>query len=165
MSNSSLHSSSGRAAALYPAEGGSSPSEGSNCLGCGGPLTRRHQKKYCGGRCQQDYQYRAYIERWVRGEETGLKESLGVVSGYVKRWLREKYGDACTLCGWSEVNPTTGKVPLDADHIDGDWTNNTPSNLRLLCGCCDSLQPTYRALNRGKGRTSRSSSFRQSPTS
>lgn len=48
----------------------------------------------------------------------------------------------------------TGKVPVVADHIDGDWQNNRPENLRLLCPNCDSLQPTYGGLNKGNGRSS-----------
>ncbi len=46
----------------------------------------------------------------------------------------------------------TGRIPVEIEHIDGDWTNNLPSNLTLLCPNCHSLTPTYRALNRGRGR-------------
>jgi hypothetical protein len=99
-----------------------------------------------------DYQYERYIAAWKRGDENGLKNSLGIVSNHVKRYLREKYNDRCSECGWSRVNPFTGKVPLVADHIDGNWQNNTEDNLRLLCGCCDSLTESYCGSNRGKGR-------------
>jgi len=78
--------------------------------------------------------------------------ATGVVSAHVKRYLREKFGDKCCLCGWAEINPKTGKVPLVADHIDGRWRNNAEVNLRLLCPNCDSLTPTYAALNKGSGR-------------
>ena len=64
------------------------------------------------------------------------------------------------MCGWAEINIKTGKVPLVADHIDGNWRNNTEENLRLVCPNCDSLSPTYAALNRGNGRKHRAISNR-----
>lgn len=51
-------------------------------------------------------------------------------------------------------------MPLVADHIDGNWKNNTEDNLRLICPNCDSLSPTYAALNRGNGRRNRAISKR-----
>lgn len=59
------------------------------------------------------------------------------------------------LCGWSHTNLKTGVVPLVADHVDGNWRNNSEGNLWLLCPNCDSLTPTYAALNRGNGRKNR----------
>lgn len=38
------------------------------------------------------------------------------------------------------------------DHIDGDATNNTRENLRMVCPNCDSQLPTFKSKNRGKGR-------------
>src|SRR5579862_6565739 len=52
-------------------------------------------------------------------------------------------------------NPTTGRVPIEVEHIDGDWQNNHLSNLTLLCPNCHALTPTFRGLNRGRGRAHR----------
>ncbi|MFJ4968837.1 HNH endonuclease signature motif containing protein [Streptomyces sp. NPDC088755] len=57
--------------------------------------------------------------------------------------------ERCALCG-------TGRtwrdrpLSLEVDHIDGNWRNNEPQNLRLLCPNCHSTTDTYRG--RGKGR-------------
>jgi hypothetical protein len=95
--------------------------------------------------------YEEYIERWKRGEESGQR-GKEAISAHVRRYLFEKYDSKCCECQWSKINPTTGKVPLEVEHIDGCWTNNKEENLKLLCPCCHSLTSTYRSLNRGKGR-------------
>lgn len=57
--------------------------------------------------------------------------------------------DHCARCGtgpaWRDR-----PLPLEVDHIDGNWRNNQPENLRLLCPNCHSTTDTYRG--RGKGR-------------
>ena len=35
------------------------------------------------------------------------------------------------------------------DHIDGDATNWSIDNIRLVCSNCDSQLPTYKFKNRG----------------
>ena len=128
------------------------------CLHCG-TVTRRSGYKYCSNKCQTDYQYEQYISLWLAGKIVGLQR-LGVVSRHIKRYLRAKYMDRCVLCGWSVVNHFTGVIPLVADHIDGDWRNNTESNLRLICPNCDSLTSTYAGANIGRGRKERKLSKR-----
>ncbi len=128
------------------------------CLTCGKePASALY--KYCSNACQFKYQHIKYIVDWKSGKEHGLQR-LGVVSIHTKRYLREKYHNKCCLCGWAEINPKTKIVPLVADHIDGNWRNNIESNLRLVCPNCDSLSPTYAALNKGNGRKNRPESKR-----
>lgn len=128
------------------------------CVACGA-LTARNGYTYCSNVCQHAYQYKKFIERWKNGEVLGLQR-LGIVSPHIKKYLRKKYGNKCCLCSWAKINPVTGKVPLVADHIDGDWQNNCEENLRLICPNCDALSPTYAALNKGRGRKNRPASKR-----
>lgn len=120
------------------------------CLNCGeDPL--RATYTYCSNACQIEYQYEIYIKKWKNGMINGL-QSIGIVSKHIKRYLRRKFGDKCSLCGWSKINLETGQAPLVADHTDGNWRNNIESNLRLICPNCDALTPTYAGLNKGNGR-------------
>ncbi len=128
------------------------------CLTCG-KETARAGYTYCSNTCQHEYEYSCYIESWKAGKVNGL-QCIGVVSGYIKKYLRRKYGNKCCLCGWAEINPKTNQTPLVADHIDGNWRNNSEKNLRLLCPNCDALSPTYAGLNRGNGRKGRAVSKR-----
>jgi hypothetical protein len=125
----------------------------STCLYCGSPLTRK-VAQYCSNKCQNDYQYEKYIVLWKQNKVHGGRGVLAKnISGHVRRYLAVTYGEQCTLCGWSKKNPLTNRVPLEIDHIDGDSENNQEGNLRLICPNCHSLTPSFRNLNKGKGRS------------
>lgn len=114
----------------------------------------KRQKKYCTSKCQTDHQFVLYIERWLRGEEDGMRGQT-LISCHIRRWLFVQHGEACWKCSWDIKHPDSGKCPLEVDHIDGSHTNNHPDNLRLLCPNCHALTSTYRNRNKGHGRAHR----------
>lgn len=117
-----------------------------NCLSCGKKLTGRGLK-YCNNKCQADFKYKTYIQNWKNGLEDGMKGEYQI-SSHIRRYLLEKNNNQCERCHWGEINPYTGKIPLEVDHIDGDYRNNREDNLRLLCPNCHSLTSTYKGANK-----------------
>jgi hypothetical protein len=107
-------------------------------------------QRYCSVRCQQLRARRLYIEAWLAGRVSGAG-AWWTISDWIRHYLIEATG-GCVICGWAERNPVTGRIPLHIDHVDGDWRNNRPDNLRLLCPNHHALTATYGALNRGSGR-------------
>jgi hypothetical protein len=122
-----------------------------SCLNCGTSNSWTHQKlnKYCSQHCQHDYQYKKRIGQWIN---EGI-DWTGKVPNWVKRYLNEKDGNGCKICGLVEHNHKP--LVLECDHIDGNHTNNALSNLRMICPNCHSQTETYKNKNKGNGRQSR----------
>lgn len=119
--------------------------EYNSCTYCGEDTTN---DKYCSNKCQGKYIRSLIFEKIENGDTTQYEKSY-------RNYLIDKYGAKCMKCGWDEIHPVTGNVPIELDHIDGDHKNNSLDNLRLLCPNCHSLTPTYKALNSGNGRDCR----------
>ena len=103
---------------------------------------------------QKEYEYKKYIDSWKKGLQNGMKGKYQI-SNHIRRYLLQKYSNRCSRCGWGEVNPYSGLIPLEVEHIDGNYQNNTETNLILLCPNCHSLTSTYKGANTGNGRKAR----------
>lgn len=111
---------------------------------------------FCGSSCVKDFQLRQRQllkekrkQSWLNGELLEIKSSRRLI----KEFVIERDGYKCSICGISDWN--NKKISLWCDHIDGDATNNHPTNFRLLCPNCDSQTETFGAKNTGRGRKSR----------
>ena len=63
--------------------------------------------------------------------------------------MRERKCEVCSETQWM------GKpIPLVLDHINGHSGDWRLDNLRLVCGNCNMMLPTYKNKNRGNGRVS-----------
>lgn len=99
------------------------------------------------------------FDDWLSGiNNTLLSSPSGEISSWfkkkVKLFLIEEQNHSCKICG--QIDIWNGK-PLNMilDHIDGDYRNQTRTNLRLVCLHCDSQSDTYCSKNIGRGREGR----------
>jgi hypothetical protein len=120
------------------------------CLFCGNLV----YDKYCGAQCRKDYERKNIFEKIENNQPLNVG-SIETEGRWCKKYLIEKYGEKCMDCGWDKANTYSGHIPIELEHIDGDSSNNTANNIKLLCPNCHSLTPTYKYLNKGNGRHSR----------
>lgn len=102
--------------------------------------------KYCNHEHHLEYQYLYKIKPKIERGEIAERKTL-------KRYLTKERGYTCEKCNintWKEQ-----PLPLEIDHINGDASNNFPSNIRLLCPNCHSITSTWKGRNKGHGRKSR----------
>ena len=125
------------------------------CLNCGKEIIdkKRKNRKYCCNQCQQYYQWKQeiqIIEQQNNFQINGINEFNA--RRKAKKYLIEKYGNKCSICGTTHW---LGKpILLIADHINGDATDNSINNIRLICSNCDATLDTYKAKNKST-RTNR----------
>ncbi|MCM2428228.1 HNH endonuclease [Streptomyces sp. RKAG337] len=82
--------------------------------------------------------------------EQDSHQARRVPSERLKRAMLESGAEhRCALCGtgprWRDR-----PLPLEVDHVDGNWRNNRRQNLRILCPNCHSATDTYRGRNKGR---------------
>lgn len=129
------------------------------CIVCGSAIGSKAEL-YCSHKCRTQRARDIKIAMWKAGRITGY-DKAGGLSSVIRQYILDTRGERCELCGWCEVNPATGRVPVTVDHIDGRWQNTVEENLRVLCPNCHSLTPTYQALNKGNGHPYRRKHYRQ----
>ena len=57
--------------------------------------------------------------------------------------------DECADCGTGPV--WQGRpLALEVDHVNGDWSDNRPGNVRLLCPNCHAVTDTYCGRNKNR---------------
>lgn len=90
-----------------------------------------------------------FATKWNNGDIEFQLSEKGRNTQRLKKAVILIRGNRCEDCGWCSINPTTGNVPVQLHHIDGNHENNKPSNVKLLCPNCHSLTENYMALNKG----------------
>jgi hypothetical protein len=122
-----------------------------SCLNRCGASLNQNADQYCSFYCMHAHRYACRARTFIL--QGGIN---GHVPGqFLARVLRDIYGERCARCGWAQRHVKTGKVPVEVEHVDGNWENNRLDNLTLLCPNCHALTPTFRALNWGRGRAHR----------
>ncbi|MER5900234.1 HNH endonuclease signature motif containing protein [Streptomyces mirabilis] len=69
------------------------------------------------------------------------------------KWAMTTLGvpERCARCG-TEPTWRGHPLPLEVDHVDGNWRDNRIENLRFLCPNCHSTTHSYRGRAKGRAR-------------
>lgn len=119
------------------------------CPGCLRPyLPKTQTQKFCRSKCAQLLASRKKLAKWLEGEHDLAQSSDGSILDWARRHMMEEVQFACTLCRWSELS-ANGTIPLEIDHIDGNWKNSARENLRVICPNCHALTANYKVYNSG----------------
>jgi hypothetical protein len=119
------------------------------CLFCEKKIDYDHKQNiYCNAICMGNHLSKIRTEKRINSFLTGDMDDDNA-----RRYFRKLNDKKCSICGLTEWN---GKeIPLVVDHIDGDYRNNIPNNLRFICCNCDAQLDTYKGKNKGHGRNNR----------
>lgn len=114
------------------------------CLHCG----KECKNKYCSSACCAKYQQEQNFKKYENGNYDILKTPVSL-----KNFLIYKNGYNCNNCGISNWN--NKPISLELEHKDGNYKNNSPENIELLCPNCHSQTQTFKGKNKGNGRYKR----------
>lgn len=128
-----------------------------NCLYCENELYVTQYKlkhgngKYCNTGCQRKYEIQQTFSKIETDGVESVSNAMATQDRWLKRYLIDKYGNKCMICGWCEVNEHTGIIPVQLHHIDSNSNNRQGvTNVELRCPSCHALTENYGA--RGGGR-------------
>lgn len=116
------------------------------CMYCGDQIPSRHAKFFCSSQCSADKRTEDRVSLWLEDWKNGCYKN-GAVKPFVKTFLLRDNKYMCRICG--QPNEHNGlPLTLQLDHIDGDWKNNRPKNLRIVCPNCHTQTENYGSKNR-----------------
>ena len=105
--------------------------------------------RFCNNQCAASFKAK---QHWAK-QRTAFNEGKLSTRSAIYRLLVERDGNKCSVCNITDWNGKS--IRFWVDHIDGNATNNAPTNFRLICPNCDSQSETFGARNKGNGRKSR----------
>lgn len=122
------------------------------CKKCGKELSYGNTSGLC-QQCLIDTRREQKLNDWLLTGKTGYTVDT-TIRGVIRDYILNQQNHKCAICGI--VDNWNGKdLHFVLDHIDGDASNSSPQNLRLICPNCDSQLETYKSKNKNSARNAR----------
>lgn len=128
------------------------------CKTCGKKLSYGNKSGYC-KLCYVAHNREVKIQKWLETGDVGMAPDT-TIRGVIREYILNSQNNRCAICGIENI--WNGK-PLNfiLDHIDGDASNSSRENVRLICPNCDAQLPTYKSKNKHSARSSRKEWLRE----
>lgn len=112
--------------------------------------TNRKFQVFCSQKCSTEYKKNEKIIRFLNGELTDSQ----VRKETIREYLIKLQSGKCIICNQP---PFYNGKPLVfiVDHIDGNFGNNNPENIRAICPNCNSQTDTFSGKNVGINKEKR----------
>ena len=112
---------------------------------------------YCTNARQRQLEQAELLNHWLATGKlrnfTGGKSGFSPRNKYISTYLLKEQSHRCDIC--TRPFEWLGKPLITIlDHKDGNSTNHSRPNLRLICPNCDSQTDTFKNRNAGRGRRS-----------
>jgi len=122
------------------------------CIVCGKKVHSGNKTGYCFD-CMIEHRKQEKIKTWLETGSTGIGVATTLRSS-IRDYIYETQNHKCAICG---MERTWNGKPINfiLDHIDGDASNSSQENVRLICPNCDSQLDTYKSKNKHSARSFR----------
>lgn len=122
------------------------------CKKCNSKISNDNKSGLCQA-CYIEKKNQEKLLHWKETGDTGCQIGSNI-RNCIREYIYEKQHYMCAICGI--LNEWNGKeLKFVLDHINGDASNNSENNLRLICPNCDSQLDTYKSKNKNSARNNR----------
>lgn len=128
------------------------------CVICGKPLLKNHVSPYCNKHYIEQTR-KAKIDHWLKTGDIGMSVNT-TIRGIFRDYILSEQNNCCAICGLPNIW-NNKQLNFILDHINGDASDSSRKNLRLICPNCDSQLPTYKSKNKNSSRTKRKEFLRE----
>ena len=122
------------------------------CSKCGKQIRSDSKTGFC-QTCLIQHRREEKICAWLKTGNTGFTVDT-TIRGVIREYIFNDQNGKCAICGMDNIW-NGAELNFVLDHIDGDASNSSRSNLRLVCPNCDSQLPTFKSRNKKSARNKR----------